>query len=106
GAERRARPTPETTMAFDPLAALLAGQFRDPDDGQPLVAPIATVVIEDSLAGREADLVADLELGRRLAVVSDATTHRVLGRRVEQALAARFSVDSMVLPDGPEPDID
>ena len=73
-------------MADDTLARLLAGAFRDPDDGQPLVAPMRTVVIEDSLAGREADLVEALDLGRRLAVVSDPTTHRVMGRRIEQAL--------------------
>jgi glycerol-1-phosphate dehydrogenase [NAD(P)+] len=89
----------------DPLATLLAGAFRDPDDGQPLAAPIGTVVIEDSLAGREADLVAGLGLGRRLAVVSDPTTQRVLGRRVEQALAGRAAVHSVVLPDQPEPDL-
>jgi glycerol-1-phosphate dehydrogenase [NAD(P)+] len=63
------------------------------------------VVIADSLAGREADLVAGLDLCGRLAVVSDATTHRVLGQRVEQALA-RARVESVVLPDGPAPDLD
>ncbi len=92
-------------MAGDPLARLLAGEFADPDDGQPLRAPIATVLIEDSLAGREADLVAALDLGGRLAVVSDATTHRVMGERVEQALARGAAVQSVVLPDGPEPDL-
>ena len=42
-----------------------------------------TVVIEDSLAGREADLVEALDLGRRLAVVSDAdhaSGHGAAGR--------------------------
>jgi glycerol-1-phosphate dehydrogenase [NAD(P)+] len=92
-------------MAGDPLARLLAGEFADPDDGQPLRAPIATVLIEDSLAGREADLVAALDLAGRLAVVSDATTHRVMGRRVEQALARTAAVQSLVLPDRPEPDL-
>ena len=74
-------------MPDDTLARLLAGEFQDPDDGRPLLVPIRTVVIEDSLAGREAELVETLDLGGRLAVVSDATTHRVLGRRIEQALA-------------------
>jgi glycerol-1-phosphate dehydrogenase [NAD(P)+] len=93
-------------MADDPLARLLAGEFHDPDDGQPLVAPTRTVVIEDSLAGREADLVAALDLGGRLAVVSDVTTHRVMGHRIEQALAARATVQSIVLPEHPEPDLE
>jgi glycerol-1-phosphate dehydrogenase [NAD(P)+] len=90
----------------DILARLLGGDFWDPDDGQPLVAPIRSVVIEDSLAGREADLVGALDLGGRLAVVSDATTHRVMGRRIEQALGPVAGTRSIVLPDHPEPDLE
>ena len=93
-------------MALDTLGRLLAGEFRDPDDGQPLVAPIRTVVIEDSLAGREADLVEGLELGPRLAVVSDPTTRRVLGRRIGAALGRIADVESIVLPEHPEPDLE
>ena len=93
-------------MQDDTLARLLAGEFQDPDDGQPLVAPIRTVVIEDSLAGREADLAGALALGGRLAVVSDATTRRVMGRRIEQALGRSAKVQSVVLPDHPEPDLE
>jgi glycerol-1-phosphate dehydrogenase [NAD(P)+] len=90
----------------DTLARLLTGDFHDPDDGQPLVAPIRNVVIEDSLVGREADLVGALDLGGRLAVVSDATTHRVMGRRIEQALGPVAKAQSIVLPDHPEPDLE
>src|SRR5919106_2153853 len=90
----------------DTLARLLTRDFQDPDDGQPLVAPIRSVVIEDSLAGREADLVGALDLGGRLAVVSDATTQRVMGRRIEQALGPIAEVQSIVLPDHPEPDLE
>ncbi len=93
-------------MAPDTLEKLLAGEFRDPEGGEPLVAPIRTVVIEDSLAGREADLVAQLDLGSRLAVVSDPTTRAVLGRRVEQALGPIAEVESIVLPAQPEPDLE
>ena len=93
-------------MAGDTLARFLAGAFRDPDDGQPLVAPIRMVVIEDSLAGREAELAEALDLGRRLAVVSDATTHRVMGRRIEQALGRIAEIQSVVLADHPEPDLE
>ena len=70
----------------------------------PLVVPIRTVVIEDSLAGAEADLAEALDLGGRLAVVSDATTHNVMGRRIEQALGRIAEVQSVVLPEHPEPD--
>jgi len=93
-------------MADDTLTRLLAGAFRDPDDGQPLVAPIRTVVIKDSLAGAEAELAEALDLGRRLAVVSDATTHRVLGRRIEQALGRIAKIQSIVLPGHPAPDLE
>jgi glycerol-1-phosphate dehydrogenase [NAD(P)+] len=93
-------------MADDTLTRLLAGAFRDPDDGQPLAAPIRTVVIADSLAGREAELVETLDLGRRLAVVSDATTYRVMGRRIEQALGPDTQVQSIVLPGHPAPDLE
>jgi glycerol-1-phosphate dehydrogenase [NAD(P)+] len=93
-------------MTQDTLARFLAGEFRDPDDGKPLVAPIRTVVIEDNLAGREADLVGELDLGPRLAVVSDQTTHAVLGRRAEQALGRIAGISSIVLPGHPEPDLE
>src|SRR5512146_2343699 len=91
-------------MADDALTRLLAGAFCDPDDGRPLVVPIRAVVIEDSLAGREAELVEALDLGGRLAVVSDATTHKVMGRRIEQALGRIAAVQSVILPEHPEPD--
>src|ERR671918_2439997 len=90
----------------DTVARLLSGDFRDPDDGQPLVAPIRSVVIEDSLAGRETDLIGALGLGGRLAVVSDATTHRVMGRRIGQALGAIAEVKRIVLPKDPDPDLE
>jgi glycerol-1-phosphate dehydrogenase [NAD(P)+] len=93
-------------MPEDTLARLLAGTFPDPEDGQPLVAPIRTVVIEESLSGREAALVEGLALGKRLAVVSDPTTRRVMGRRVEQALGRVGEVQSVVLSEHPEPDLE
>ncbi len=93
-------------MADDALTRLLEGRFVDPDDGRPLAAPIRNVVIAESLAGREAELVDGLGLGGRLAVVSDATTREVLGRRVEGALRKLAEVDPVVLPDHPHPDLD
>jgi glycerol-1-phosphate dehydrogenase [NAD(P)+] len=38
--------------------------------------------IEESLEGGEADLLAPLKLGKRIAVVSDVNTHEAMGRRV------------------------
>lgn len=68
------------------LAALLAGTYPDPDGGPPVAVPTRSVVIAETLAGSEADLVAALGLGPRLALVADDNTYRVLGRRVAAAL--------------------
>jgi glycerol-1-phosphate dehydrogenase [NAD(P)+] len=92
-------------MSKDTLASLQAGEFRDPDDGQLLAVPIGTVVIEDDLTGREADLVGALTLGERLAVVSDPTTSHVLGERVVDALETIAWVQSVVLPERPQADL-
>jgi glycerol-1-phosphate dehydrogenase [NAD(P)+] len=88
----------------DPLVQLLAGQYVDPETGERLAAAARSVVIEDSLDGREAELVAALELGPRLAVVADDDTFAALGHRVERALAARFTVQRVVLGRAPHAD--
>ena len=82
----------------DPIARLLAGRYLDPETGEPLAAAARSVVIEDTLDGREADLVAALGLGRHLALVADEATFAALGHRVERALASRFTVQRIVLP--------
>lgn len=92
-------------MTPDPLAELLEGRWMDPDTGRPTGAGIATIAIEDDLRGREADLVASLRLGTRLAVVSDAVTRDVLGARVERALAPLARIDAVVLPRDPHADL-
>src|SRR5688572_3037163 len=89
--------------ARDPIALLLAGQYPDPATGELLAAESRAVVIEDSLAGSEVDLVAALGAGTHVAVVSDRDTHRVLGARIERALA-RNTVQSIVLDAGPRAD--
>lgn len=86
------------------IAALLAGTYRDPDNGAATRVDTQSLVIASSLAGREDALVRDLSLGRRIAVVSDRTTHTVLGQRVERALAGVATIDSVVLDDGVHPD--
>jgi glycerol-1-phosphate dehydrogenase [NAD(P)+] len=82
----------------DPLAALLAGTYPDPDTGELLAAETCSLVIEDSLVGREAELVAALGVGPHVAVVSDRVTHAALGERVERALASKFTVQSVIVP--------
>ncbi len=90
--------------AGDPIELLLAGCYPDPETGALLAAESRAVVIEDSLAGSEGELVAALGAGPHVAVVSDRTTHGVLGARVERGLAGRFAVQSIVLDAGPAAD--
>lgn len=89
----------------DPIELLLAGRYRDPDTGELLRAESRAVVIEDSLEGSEAERVAALGIDGHVAVVSDPTTHAVLGERLERVLAGRFGVQSIVLPE-PHADTD
>jgi glycerol-1-phosphate dehydrogenase [NAD(P)+] len=91
-------------MSGDPILQLLTGQWPDPETGERLGVPVRSIVIADSLDGIEGDLVARLDLGRRLAVVSDPITQAVLGARVEQALAAAGQVIPIRLRDHPHPD--
>lgn len=98
------RPATETGGAPDPLGALLAGTYKDPETGTPTGVQTAALAIEPTLRGMEADLVAPLGLGEHIAVVSDVDTHAVLGERVERALRGKVRVLSLVLDRRPEPD--
>jgi glycerol-1-phosphate dehydrogenase [NAD(P)+] len=83
---------------------LIAGSLPDPDGGTALRVATRSVVIAPSLRGSEADIVAPLDLGHHLAVVSDSTTHGLLGARVERALAGLGRITSIVLPGRPHSD--
>ncbi len=91
-------------MTADVLDSLLNGDLADPDGGPALSVPTRAVEIAETLDGREAELVERLELGGRLAVVSDADTHEVLGARVARALAGRVAVTEIRLPGRPHAD--
>ena len=97
-------PAAEPAPGEDPIALLLAGRYPDPETGEHLAAAARSVVIDESLDGREVDLVAALDVGHHLAVVSDEDTYAALGRRVERALASRFAVQRIVLPHAPHAD--
>jgi glycerol-1-phosphate dehydrogenase [NAD(P)+] len=62
------------------------------------------IVIERSLDGAEAELIAPLAMGSRLAVVSDPDTYDALGARVARALARIATLESVVL-DAPRADL-
>jgi glycerol-1-phosphate dehydrogenase [NAD(P)+] len=95
------RPGP---ASVDKIAELLAGTYRSRTTDVAHRVATRSLVIERTLAGAEAELLAPLGLGRRIAVVSDETTHAVLGQRVELSLTGRHSVSSLVLPGRPEAD--
>ncbi len=87
-----------TAAHDDPIAALVAGTWPDPDGTGTLGVPIASIVIEPSLAGSEGDLVRAIGLGGHLAVVFDPATGAALGDRVARALAGRANVQRVCLP--------
>jgi glycerol-1-phosphate dehydrogenase [NAD(P)+] len=93
-------------VSEDPIAQLLAGAYPDPDTGTHLAAAARAVVIDDSLEGREVELVAGLGLGPHVAVVADDDTWAALGARVARALASRFTVQQVVLGRAPHADAD
>ena len=94
-----------SAIASDTLARLLRGDWRDPDGGAPIKVPLIEVAIERSLVGAEAELVAPLHLGRRIAVVSDTTTRDVLGARIESALSGVGVTLPVVLGAQPHADV-
>ena len=95
-----------TASLSDALDLLLRGNYPDPDGGPPIGVPVKAVHIARSLSGTEADLVAPLGLGRRLAVVCDPVTHEVLGARIERALAGLGTIVPVVLEATPHADIE
>jgi glycerol-1-phosphate dehydrogenase [NAD(P)+] len=92
------------SASLDPIARLLRGDYRDAHADAAAELATQAIVIEDSLAGSEAERVAPLGLGKTIAVVSDATTHEVLAARVEAALRGRHRVLSIMLERNPHAD--
>jgi glycerol-1-phosphate dehydrogenase [NAD(P)+] len=91
-------------MSDSTIADLLAGRWHDPESGAALSVPIRRIAIEPSLAGSEAERIGSLGLGRRLALVSDPTTHEILGARIERALAGIADLQRVALPEHPHAD--
>jgi len=91
-------------LSVDLVSKLLAGNLPDPDGNGMLRVATRSVAILPTLNGIEADFVKPLGLGRNLAVVSDSTTHPILGAQVERALEGIARVSSIVLPGRPHAD--
>jgi glycerol-1-phosphate dehydrogenase [NAD(P)+] len=94
------------TMSKKMLDSLLAGKLRDPDGGGMLTPPLKHIVLARGLGEAAASLVAPLSLGKSLAVVMDPDTRTAMGAEVAASLAAAYSVEEIVLPRHPHPDMD
>ncbi len=88
------------------LDTLLKGTLRDPDGSGFLSVPVASVVIARNLASQAPDLVAQLRLGKRLAVVTDPQTRAVMGEAVADALRREHDVNEIVFDHSPHPDME
>jgi len=96
---------PDNPMDWNELIGeVVEGRWVSPETGKSAKLPFDTIVLAEDLDGREAELVAPLKLGSRLAVVSDEHTVEAMGRRVAKALRSIATVDEIVLP--PEFDAD
>lgn len=80
------------------IREVISGEWRDPATGKRCEVPFETIRIEESLDGGAADLVAPMNIGRKLAVVSDTNTVEAMGRRVAKELRGWASVEEIVFP--------
>ena len=64
------------------LNDVLAGTWIDPNTGSAPSIPIEAIVIEKSLEGMEAELIAKIHPQQSIAVVCDSFTYEALGKRV------------------------
>ncbi len=101
GLARTATSNGQWTFLIDDI---VAGRWVNPETGDYATVPYDSIVIADSLDGAEADLVRDLGLGPRLAVVFDQATEAALGERVAQRLGSIATVERVVL-DAPHADM-
>jgi glycerol-1-phosphate dehydrogenase [NAD(P)+] len=94
------------TPTTDKIIQLLNGTYEDPDGFGKQRVVTRSLVIEPDLGGMERSLVEALGFDRHIAVVSDKTTHAVLGQRIERALFSAYHVQSVMLHEAPHADIE
>lgn len=86
------------------IDVVVDGKWINPETGKTASVPYDRIVIEESLDGAEADLVASLGLGDNFTVVADADTWDAMGSRVAKALAGLGNVETLIL-DHPHADM-
>jgi glycerol-1-phosphate dehydrogenase [NAD(P)+] len=80
------------------ITDIVRGDWDNPQTGMPVKLPFETIRLEESLDGGAEDMVGPLNIGRRIAVVSDVNTHEAMGKRVGKELKGLGSIDEIVLP--------
>ena len=83
---------------------LVAGRWCNPETNELASVPFESIVIKESLAGQELELLNNVGLSKNLVLICDETTHNVLGKRIENAFSASGEMDVMVL-DYPHADL-
>lgn len=76
---------------------IVAGRWINPETGVKASVPYESVVIAETLEGREASLAGALNLGRQFTVVADASTYDAMGARVAKALKVLGPVETVIL---------
>lgn len=99
-----ARKAPELHDWSHLIDDIVEGRWTNPETGARAEVPYESIVIADTLEGREAELVAALDLGSSFTVVADAATYDAMGQRVARALAALGPVKTVLL-DHPHADM-
>ena len=88
------------------LDRLLSGRLRDPDGSGMLSVPIRSIVIDRNLAKSAFDLIAPLDFGSHVFVISDPDTRQAMGESIVANLQSDLRVSEYVLPHLPHPDMD
>ena len=70
------------------LSDLVSGDWIEPDTGKQYDIGIKDIVIQESLDGAEAELVAKQHQGKKISIISDSYTHEAMGQRIYKALSA------------------
>ncbi len=89
----------------DLLDRLLSGRLSDPDGSGMLSVPIRSIIIDRDLANSAGELIAPLEFGSHVMVISDPDTRKAMGESVGKNLEKHFRVSEFVLPNMPNPDM-
>jgi glycerol-1-phosphate dehydrogenase [NAD(P)+] len=83
---------------------LVAGQWCNPETNELASVPFESIVIKNSLAGQELELLNNVGLSKNLLLICDETTHNALGKRIENAFSASGDLKVMIL-DHPHADL-